>query len=179
MTHTDNPAAGLPDYLWTALRDADKSLAESGRTPGRSYREALEGLDNAVRRHGTEQARRGAYVPGRPENQLEWDGTPRFRARESYYLRRVRAAITHGDPGELIGPWITDTCPDCDAVITGDGIVEGDTPGISHVLIGGAVVIGCGGAWLIPPSRVGLPAGDWQDWRTEEEAARRAEEFRS
>jgi hypothetical protein len=185
--HHDKPdpkqaAAGLPDYLHVALADADKVLGRQPVPGDNPYmllhaaELALRTLASAVRRHGTEQARKdafwagqirpGAFGPALPENLAAWDGSPRLPDEQvRTYLRRVRAGIEAGETAGPLEPWLTDTCPDCDAVIVGDGIVEGEDPGIAHVLIAGAVVIGCAGTRVIPPARVGLPAGDWQDWR--------------
>jgi hypothetical protein len=44
-------------------------------------------------------------------------------------------------------------------------VVSGAEGGCAHVLIRGAVVLGCRGLWIIDPAALGMDRGRWEDWR--------------
>jgi hypothetical protein len=102
---------------------------------------------------------RGGRVP-----QVEWarttDGRLVFDRRTREYLR----AVQWTGPDRL-RPWRTVFCTECGRVINGDGLVTDDADGGGHVVIDGAVVLGCEGYWQIDPDAVGLDRGGWDDWR--------------
>jgi len=74
---------------------------------------------------------------------------------DAYYLAQVEAAYAV-EPLQL-SPWLTNICPECDGSWGED----------SHELIEGTdlIAIGCQGYWIISPEAVGLPLGNWCDWR--------------
>jgi hypothetical protein len=86
---------------------------------------------------------------------------PVFDERTREYLRRVRAAGL-----ATLTPWRTRRCPECGDLVTGDGLVTGGAEGeFAHVVIGGAVVLGCEGFFVVDPAALGMDPGQWQDWR--------------
>ena len=100
------------------------------------------------------------------ENWTATDLRPMFGRAARSYLRAVRTA----DP-ESIAPWRTAVCPKCgqtpagaDAIGGGGQVVPADD-GETHVVIAGAVVLGCAGYRVVDPAAVGLDRGHWEDWR--------------
>jgi len=100
------------------------------------------------------------------ENWTAGDRRPMFGRADRVYLRAVRIAGP-----ESIAPWRTGVCPKCgqappgaDAIGAGGQVVAtGD--GQAHVVIGGAVVLGCEGFRVVDPAAVGLDRNMWADWR--------------
>ena len=72
------------------------------------------------------------------------------------YITRVQAAGT-----ALISEYATATCPECEDVICGDGVVTAED-GAEHYVTGGAVIVGCEGYHVVNPNRVGIDAPAWQ-----------------
>jgi hypothetical protein len=70
------------------------------------------------------------------------------------YLDTVRAADT-----TAIARWRTRTCPECQDILTADGQYPD-----GHVVVNGAVVIGCEGYYVIDPAALGQPDPHWADW---------------
>jgi hypothetical protein len=98
------------------------------------------------------------------EGTLTADGDLAFDGRVRRYLRAVRLA----DP-ETIAPWRTSTCPECGQAPGTDDVDFGPDGTAGHVTIGGAVVLGCLGYYVVNPAAVGLEPGSWQDWRDQRE----------
>lgn len=101
------------------------------------------------------------------ENWTAGDHRPMFVRADRGYLRAVRTA----GPGS-IAPWRTGVCPRCgqapagaDAIGAGGQVVTADD-GKVHVVIGGAVVLGCESFRVVDPAAVGLGRGRWEDWRS-------------
>jgi hypothetical protein len=88
------------------------------------------------------------------------DGHPMFDEQTRDYLRRAGEASL-----EATGPWRTGTCPECGTAPAGEGLIPDDDGSTAHVVIGGAVVLGCEGYWVISPAALGMPLGAWDDWR--------------
>ena len=86
-----------------------------------------------------------------------------FDARTRAYLRAVRLASR-----EVTAPWRTGTCPECGEPIPGDGFVTGHDGEYAHIILDGAVVLGCEGYFVINPAAAGLNPEQWQDWRDDE-----------
>jgi hypothetical protein len=99
---------------------------------------------------------------------LDWHAarTPMFDERTRDYLRRARQA----DPS-VLAPWRTPTCPECGATPGGDGLVVADSGDHAHVVLRGAVILGCEGYFVVDPAAVGLDRGQWEDWRGDLDAA--------
>lgn len=91
-------------------------------------------------------------------------GTPMFGPEVRAYLRALRYARP-----ETWAAWRTATCPECGSDPQGDGLVPVDDT--CHVLLGGAVVLGCEGYRVVSPAALGQDAPDWEDWRGWNEGA--------
>lgn len=83
-------------------------------------------------------------------------GQPMFDEQTRDYLRRVRQA----DPATL-AQYRTETCPECGDPVEGDGLVLCDDGEFAHVVLGGSVVLGCEGYWVVNPAVLGMDAGSW------------------
>lgn len=75
------------------------------------------------------------------------------------YLNAVRAA-----PAQTIARWRTGTCPECEEYKR----TEGEHPD-GHVIVNGAVVVGCQGYQVVSPAALGLDPGEWADWTDDAE----------
>jgi hypothetical protein len=96
---------------------------------------------------------------------VEWtrtvSGEPMFSRPVREYLRAARHKAAWTDAA----PWRTARCPECGQEPHDDGLVTDGGPGeLTHVVLGGSVVLGCQGLKVISPPALGLPAGSWQDW---------------
>jgi hypothetical protein len=87
-------------------------------------------------------------------------GQPMFDETTREYLRRVRQASS-----VLLRFYRTATCPECDEPVEGEGLVLCDGGAAAHVVLGGSVVLGCEGYWVVDPAPLGLDPGQWEDWR--------------
>jgi hypothetical protein len=100
------------------------------------------------------------------ENWTAADHRPMFGRAARSYLRAVRTA----DP-ESIAPWRTSVCPNCGKIPAGADAIGGGGQAVpagdgeTHVVIAGAVVLGCSGYRVVDPAAVGLDRGQWEDWR--------------
>lgn len=79
-----------------------------------------------------------------------------FYDRQTDYLAAARIEIVEGP--DNVRPWLTLRCTECGHIPD-----AGDT--VHTLSDDGYVLIGCEGYWLINPARLGLDAGQWQDWR--------------
>jgi hypothetical protein len=86
-------------------------------------------------------------------------GEPMFCERTREYLRRVLAA----GPAAL-APYATTRCPECAEHVAGDGLVP-TADGAAHVMVGGSVVVGCEGYFVVNPNPLGIHSPNWEDWR--------------
>jgi hypothetical protein len=117
------------------------------------------------------ELREPAPEPDRPlvEDLTTAHGRPMFGDYDRGYLRAVRAAGP-----DATEPWRTTVCPECGedlpadpAVAVPDGLVltrDGET---AHVMMHGGVVLGCEGFWIVSPAAIGIPLGQWEDWRND------------
>lgn len=56
----------------------------------------------------------------------------------------------------------TGTCPECDEPVAGEGLILCDGEAAAHVVLGGSVVLGCEGYWIVNPEVLGLDRGQWE-----------------
>lgn len=75
--------------------------------------------------------------------------TARLAERDAYV-----AAVKAARPAD-VRAWLTDTCPECGEVRPDDD---------AHVVLEGAVVVGCEGYWVVNPNAVGITSPTWDDW---------------
>lgn len=92
-------------------------------------------------------------------------GGPMFDDSTREYLRRARTALTAQPARQAVTPWLTARCPECGDIIQGSGLVAAEGGEHAHVVLAGAVVLGCEGYFVINPAALGLAPGQWQDWR--------------
>jgi hypothetical protein len=92
-------------------------------------------------------------------------GSPMFTDETRAYLRAARLA----SPAQF-APWRTEACPECGDRPAGGGLVLTLEGSHAHVLMRGSVVLGCEGYQVISPAALGLPAGQWEDWRLTHDA---------
>lgn len=71
------------------------------------------------------------------------------------YLEAVRDVLE--DDAAPARPWLTTSCPRCHRR-------PGNADG-SHALVWGCVALDCWGGFVIAPTRVGVHAPWWRDWR--------------
>ena len=98
--------------------------------------------------------------PANVEDLTTTRGQPMFDEATRDYLRRVRQA----DPA-VIAPYRTGTCPECEEPAAGEGLVLCGDGEFAHVVLDGAVVLGCEGFWIVNPAVLGMDPGSWEDWR--------------
>ena len=93
------------------------------------------------------------------------DGGPMFDTATRNYLRAL--VTTAPSAAE---PWRTGTCPECGEQPVGDGLVVDNDGVCAHVVLGGAVVLGCHGYWVVNPAALGMIdlVPRWSDWRLDE-----------
>ena len=84
-------------------------------------------------------------------------GQPMFDERTRDYLRRARLA-----DAAVLAPYRTATCPECDEHVSGEGFVPCSDGEWAHVVISGAVVLGCEGYFVVNPAALGMSAGQWE-----------------
>ncbi len=84
-------------------------------------------------------------------------GQPMFDERTRDYLRRARLA----DP-TVLAPYQTRTCPECEEYVSGEGFIPCSDSMYAHVVIGGAVILGCEGYFVVNPGALGMEAGQWE-----------------
>lgn len=82
---------------------------------------------------------------------------------ETYYQRIVgvmeyAATLDPQAPGAALLEHLTERCPECDQVPTGDDVRL-------HRMHDGTVIIGCEGYFVIDPELVGMGTGSWMDFR--------------
>ena len=99
---------------------------------------------------------------------LDWHAArvPTRDERTRDYLRRTRQA----DPS-VLAPWRTPSCPECGGTPGPDGLAAADGGDHTHVMLRGAVILGCEGYFVVDPAAVGLDRGQWKDWRGAVDAA--------
>jgi hypothetical protein len=68
------------------------------------------------------------------------------------YVAAVSTALMRQDPALL--PYLSPICPECDQ--------EPDPEDGVHVVLSGAVVIGCEDYWVINPNVLAIPSPTWQ-----------------
>jgi len=177
----DGPDVPMPEPLFLAVYESETENAPHwpsgeglefntpiGMVPGCTAKQAAD----AIRR--ADSGSYSAFAPvtmsdetvppmraARPvEGTLTADGVPVFGTRAREYLRAVRRALP-----QAIAPWKTGTCPECGRAARADGVDFTADEAAAHVTIRGAVVLGCGGYFVVDHTAVGLEPGSWQDWR--------------
>lgn len=91
------------------------------------------------------------------------DGAPMFDEATREYLRHVAVVMP-----SVLEPFAATHCPECGQQVTGAAgaaYVTVDDGAWGHVVIGESVVLGCEGFFVVDPAVVGVPRGNWEDWR--------------
>jgi len=175
----------LPGTLYLGVYESPvENAGQWPGEPGLEFTELAGWLNGCTAAEAAAAVRRAAagdysgFTPARPgqdaiapasllEDLTTVGGARMFDERTRHYLRRVRLARP-----AAVAPWRTGTCPECGGRVHGGGLVPAGPGGAeAHVLIRGAVVLGCQGYPIVDPAAVGLDRGEWEDWRGSLDAA--------